>query len=251
MLTIYRAIKQHSLLFTLLSVVITTPALQSPSIAQVIQPPQSQPTQLASAQAVTQQFITLLTQQKFEQARQYISPSGQSYWTAQDLQRVWQRLLDTVGPLNTIAQIRPSLSGNTYTVLVTGRFQGSTSDFVITLDSNQKVLAFDFPWLGGLQKNADAFVDAITTGDYGVARSYLSPHFKQTFLPETLKQRWEAVQAKMGTFKRRSASTLVRSSNSDVVLVNLEFEKGTSSFMIILNPLGDVIGVDFPQKHQR
>lgn len=240
--------KGRSLLVLLLVAIALGHPIQPSAIAQITPPTNTQSTQLLSAQTVTEEFITLLTQQKFEQARQYLSPSLRNSWTAQEIEQKWQQLLTTVGPIDKIAQIRPAVLSDRYTVLLTIRFRDSTSDFVVSMDSNQKITALDFLWLGGMQKNAEEFVDAISTGRYGVARSFLERKLKQKYPPETLKQRWEAILAVTGPFKRRISSTLVRGSNSDVVVVNLEFEKGQSSFMIVLNPLSEIVGVDFPKQ---
>lgn len=222
--------------------------IQPQAIAQTAQPANIEANQLSSAQAITEKFITLLVQQKFEQALQYASPNLQNSWSAQDLERAWKRLLDTVGPVEKIAQIRPSVLFNSYTVLATIRFRDSTSDFVVSLDQNQKITAVDFLWLGGMQKNAESFIDALSTGKYGVARSYLEPRLKPTYTPAVLKQKWEAMLSTTGPFKRRGTSKLVRGSASDVVVINLEFEKGQGSFMIVFNPLGEIVGVDFPKQ---
>lgn len=145
-------------------------------------------------------------------------------------------------------QIQPVEVFDTYTVLVTANFERSIPDFVITLDRNQQITAFDFLWLGNMQTNAEQFVDAVSSGKYGLARSYLAPKLKKTFLPEVIQQRWQKILASTGSFKRRSGSKVVKSSSADVVLVNLEFEKYTGSFTIVFNQLGQIVGVEFPQK---
>lgn len=247
MLNIYHAKKQSLLLVSLLLMVLLEHPFPFRAIGQIAQSIDAQPTQMLSTQVVIEEFITLLIQQKFELARLYLSPNLQNSWTAKDLEQKWQKLLHTVGTVNNIVQIRPTTSLNGYTALVTMRFRDSISDFLITLDQNQKVAAFDFRWLGDMHKNAEEFVDSLSTGKYGAARSFLEPRLKRNYLPETLKQRWETIQANMGAFKRRTSSKLVRSSNSDVVVVNLEFEKASGSFMIVFNPLSEIIGIDFPK----
>jgi len=222
--------------------------IQSKAIAQVTQSDDSTSTQLGNAQNVTEQFITSLVQGEFEQARQYLSPSLREYISATDLQQKWQKLLGNMGEFVQFRQIRPVAVFDTYTVLVTANFQNSISDFVVTLDRNQQITAFDYLWLGNVQTSAEEFVDALSTGRYGLARSYLSPELKETFLPETLQQRWQTLLTTTGPFKQRSSSQVVRSSDSEVVVVNLEFENYTGSFAIVFNLLGQIVGVDFPQK---
>jgi hypothetical protein len=134
---------------------------------------------------------------------------------------------------------------------VTANFENLISDFVVTLDGNQQITAVDFLSIRNIQENAEKFVDAVSNGKYGVARGYLAPEFKKTILPETIKQRWMAILATTGPFKQRSNSRVVKSaSGADLVLVNLEFERENRSFMIIFNPLGKIVGVDFPNSKE-
>jgi hypothetical protein len=222
--------------------------IQDSAIAQITKPDDSISPQLSKAQDVIQQFFTALVEGKYENARQYYSPSVKEYISAEDLGQRWQKITSLVGNFVKFKQIQPVKVFDTYTVLVTANFERSTPDFVITLDRNQQITAFDFLWLGNIQTNAEEFVDAVSTGKYALARSYLAPKLKETLLPEMIQQRWQKILASLGSFKRRSSSKVVNSSSSEVVLVNLEFEKYTGNFTIVFNPLGQIVGVEFPQK---
>ena len=231
---------------TILSGTISIP-LSTKVIAQVSRSNDVKSTQLNEAKEVAQGFFDSLISEQFEQARNYLSPSLKEYASATDIERQWQKILDNMGDFVQYRRIRPTALFDTYTVLVTANFDNRISDFVVTLDSNKQITAVDFLWIGNIKTDAEEFVDALSNGKYGVARGYLTPDLKKTLLPETIEQRWLDILATTGPLKRRSNAERVDSSGSYIVLVNLEFEREDRSFMIIFNPLGQIIGVDFPQ----
>jgi Protein of unknown function (DUF3887) len=244
-----------------LSILLITPALlieiiqlpaqcqESIQVAQLLNSPSPE---LSNVQTITRNFFMLLAQREFEQAKQYMSPSRATESnSAAQLQQVWQNLLRATGDFVEITRIYPSELLGTYTVLVTVRFQNSTSDFVMELDQNQQITTVNFLQLGNIQVNAEKFVDAVSQGEYGLARSYLSPDLKQQFLPETIEQRWEAILTRLGSFRQRTASTVVRGTNRDAVLVNLEFEQYSGEFLVFFNPLGQIVGFESPLSPQQ
>ncbi len=235
---------------TILRGVISIP-LSTEAIAEVSQLNETKSNQLMKAEEVTQGFFDSLIAGQFEEAREYLSPSLKEYVSAADIEQQWQKVLDDRGSFVQYRRIRPAAIFDTYTVMMSANFEHSIPDFVVTLDSNHQITAVDFLLIGNIQVNAEEFVDALSNGKYGVARSYLTPELKKTLLPETIEQRWLGVLAETGSFKRISNSKVVQSpSGSNVVLVNLEFERENRSIMIIFNPLSEVVGVDFPQSSE-
>ncbi len=203
-----------------------------------------------NAEVVTKNFLTLLSQQKFEQATQYISPSLKDYSSTAQLKQLWQKLLTITGPFVEITGIDSSELFGTYMVIATVKFQGSTENLIFKLDQTQKITEADFSWLGNIQTSAEKFVNALAKGDYVIARSYLPPQLKGKFLPATIKQRWEALIAKVGPFKQVKSSSVLKSSSYDIVQLNLEFEKYSGKFYVFFDPLGQIVGVDSPLKQR-
>ena len=246
-----------AILATILSGAISIP-LSNEAIAQVSPSDVAQSDQLMRAKEAnqglmrakeaTQGLFDSLIEGDFEQARKNLSPSLKQYTSAADLEEEWQRIIDVNGTFDQYKKIRPTSAFDTYTVLVTAKFQNRVTDFVVTLDSDRQITAVDFLWIGNVQDNAEEFVDAVSSGRYGVARGYLASDLKESILPETLEQQWQEILEATGPFKRRSNSKVVKSyAGSDVVLVNLEFERENRSFMILFNPLSEIVGVDFPK----
>lgn len=228
---------------------ITLPANSQEPI-EVAQLLNSSSPQLKNAQANAQNFLLLLSQQKFEQARQYLSPDLKNYTSAAQLQQVWQNFVGLTGDFVEIQQVQPSELQGSYSVLVSVRFRNSSEDFVITQDQNQQITSVNFLRLGNIQINAEKFADALSRGEYGLARTYLSPALKKKFLPGVIQQRWQAVLAKTGAFKRRMTSSVINGADYDVVLINLEFANYSGRFLVFFDPLGQIIGFDSPLKEK-
>lgn len=238
----------YSLLFLVLAVTgaIAVPA-PPPAIAQILEPANA--AQDTKAQAVVQQFFTLLAEQKYDQSLQYLAPNLRNSGPVSQIQAAWKKVLGITGPFRSINQVLPGKDLNGYTVTATINFDNSTEDFLVNLNSNFQITSIDFLWLGNIQSNAEQFVKAISNGNYGLARSYLSPDMKEKFTPETIQQRWQALQTKTGAFKRQLGSRVVTgTTGNDAVLVSLEFEKYTGNFLIIFNPLSQIVGVSLPRK---
>ena len=222
---------------------------QSQPNQQVTQLNDSKSERLIKAQEVTQKFFDSLIEGQFEQAQEYLSPSVKKYLSILDIQQQWQRVVSDRGSFVEYRKIRPTGIFDTYTVFVTANFDQSIADFVVTLDSNQQITAVDYRTIRNIQVNAAEFVEALSNGRYGVARTYLTPELKQTVLPENIEEGWLDILAETDSFKGVSNSKVVQSpSGSDAVLIDLEFERANRSMMIIFNTLSEIVGVDdFPQ----
>ena len=230
---------------TILSGAITVP-FPTKAIAQTSQSEDTRAERLKKVESVTKKMFDHLNAEQYEQAINYFSPSMQNYFSTQELELEWQKILGNMGAFVEYKKIRSTQVFDTYTVLVSAKFENIITDFVVTLDSNQQITAVDFLWLGNIQDNAGEFIDALANGQYALARGYLDPKTKQTLLPENIEQEWLKIIEEAGPFKRRSDSKVIESSRSDVVLVDLEFERENRSMMIIFNPLMQIVGVDFP-----
>jgi len=238
-------------IFTALLGEATLTPFSTKTIAQVSPTNATQSNDSTRAKEVTQDFFDALIAGQYEQARELISPSLREYVSATDLQQSWQQILNDMGAFVRYQKIRPTGVFDTHKVLVTANFENVISDFVVTLDNNQQITAVDFLWINNIQDNAEEFVDALSSGQHGMARGYLAPDLKETILPETIEQRWMEIIAATGPFKQRTNSRVVNSSSSsDVVLVDLEFEQESRSFMIVFNQLGQIVGIDFPQSEE-
>jgi hypothetical protein len=212
-------------------------------IAQVLD---SNSPQARNAEVIVQNFLTLLSQQKFEQAKQYLSPAIAGYSSTAQLQQLWQKLQKDTGPLVKVDEINATELLGVYTVIATVRFQNSTEDLTFKLDQNERITEADFLWLGNMKTDAEQFVAALAKGDYGVARTYLAPELKAKYLPDTIKQRWETVIAKTGPFKQIKSTSVIRGGSYDAVQLDLDFQNYSGKVYVYFNPLSQIIAIDSP-----
>ncbi len=224
---------------------ITTP-VQSQEITKLAQLLDSGSPQARNAEVIVENFLTLLGQQKFEQAKQYLSPAIAGYSSTSQLQQLWQKVQRDNGPLVQISGIDATELLGTYTVIATVKFQSSTEDLTFKLDQNQKITEANFLWLGNIQSSAEQFVSALAKGDYAIARTYLAPDLKEKFLPETIKQRWENLISKAGPFKQLKSSSVIRNTSYDAVQLDVEFQNYSGKFFVFFNPLSQIIAIDSP-----
>ena len=96
-------------------------------------------------------------------------------------------------------------------------------------------------------KVAEAFVKAVSQGQFITARSFLSLDLQKEIPPASLQSKWLDLQARVGTFKRiEGAKEAESSNNSKLVLVSISFTRLTDNLFLIVNNSNQIIGVDFP-----
>ena len=92
------------------------------------------------------------------------------------------------------------------------------------------------------------FARALSTGNFITAQSYLSPGFQQEITPAVLQSRWQELQKLTGTFLRVGrAVEAERTTDSQLVLVNLVFNRLSDNLFVVLNNVNQITGIDFPE----
>jgi hypothetical protein len=220
--------------------------VQSREVAKLAQLLDSASPQARNAEVIVGNFLTLMAEQKFQQAGQYLSPSLTAYGSTAQLQQLWQKMIQINGPMVRISSINATELLGTYTVIATVDFKDLSQDLPFTLDQNQKITEVNFLWLGNVQTNAEQFVNALAKGDYAVARTYLSPDLRAKFLPETMKQRWETLTSKAGSFKQVKGSSVIRNPDYTAVQLDVEFQNYSGKFFVFFNPLSQIIAINSP-----
>ena len=95
---------------------------------------------------------------------------------------------------------------------------------------------------------AGDFVRALSTGHYITARSFLSLPMQAELGPDTLQAKWLGLQRLTGNFVRVNRVVEAdKSGDTQLVLVNAEFNRVTDNLFVILNANNEIVGVDFPQ----
>jgi len=95
---------------------------------------------------------------------------------------------------------------------------------------------------------ARQFARALSTGNFITAHSFLSPEFQQEITPAVLQSRWQELQRLTGTFLRIGrAVEAERTTDSQLVLVNLVFNRLSDNLFVVLNNFNQITGIDFPE----
>ena len=95
---------------------------------------------------------------------------------------------------------------------------------------------------------ARQFAQALSTGNFITAQSYLSPDFQVEITPAVLQSRWQELQKLTGNFVRVGrAVEAERTTDSQLVLVNLVFNRLSDNLFVVLNNFNQITGVDFPE----
>jgi hypothetical protein len=91
-------------------------------------------------------------------------------------------------------------------------------------------------------------VQAISTGNFITAHSFLSPSFQKEISPAALQAKWLGLQRETGNFVKVGRAVEAESTpTSRLVLVNVAFNRLSDNLYVILDSSNEIIGVDFPE----
>lgn len=93
-----------------------------------------------------------------------------------------------------------------------------------------------------LQTNAEAFVDALFAQKYDQAWQYLDPEIQDENPPNILQRKHDAFLKRTGPFRERISTRV----SGEVVIVKVKFSNLTDDLILLTEPNGKIIGVDFP-----
>jgi hypothetical protein len=92
------------------------------------------------------------------------------------------------------------------------------------------------------------FVQAISTGNFITAQSFLSPGVQEDLTPAVLQSKWLELQRETGTFVKVGRAVEAETTpDTRLVLVNVQFNRLADNLYVILNSENQITGVDFPE----
>jgi hypothetical protein len=95
---------------------------------------------------------------------------------------------------------------------------------------------------------ASQFVQALSTGNFITAHSFLSPDFQKEISPQTLQSKWLNLQRLTGNFVAVGRVVEAESTpEARLVLVNVQFNRLSDNLFVIMDSDNKVTGIDFPQ----
>jgi len=97
-------------------------------------------------------------------------------------------------------------------------------------------------------KVAQQFVQAVSTGNFITAQSFLSPEVQKELTPAVLQAKWFELQRETGNFVQVGRVVEAESTpDTRLVLVNVRFNRLSDNLFVILNGENQITGVDFPE----
>lgn len=95
---------------------------------------------------------------------------------------------------------------------------------------------------------AEAFVKAVSSGQFISANSFLSPSLARELTPAVLEDRWQTLQRYTGLFVAVAEARMAESTpDQKLVLVTTRFNRLTDRLFVILDADNRIIGIDFPR----
>jgi len=97
-------------------------------------------------------------------------------------------------------------------------------------------------------KVALQFVQAVSTGNFITAQSFLAPSVQEELTPAVLQARWLGLQRLTGSFVKVGRAVEAESTpDTRLILVNVQFNRLSDNLYVILNGENQITGIDFPE----
>jgi glutaredoxin len=91
---------------------------------------------------------------------------------------------------------------------------------------------------------AEAFIDALASGDYTAALQSYAPFMRTTLTTESIAQQWEDITAVSGEYQQPISMTVDDSAEAPVVIINAQFENGVRDLFILFNEDNQIVSMD-------
>jgi len=147
----------------------------------------------------------------------------------------------------TIQSVRTGLSGNS-SVEVLLQSDNGPREATLVINPKGRLVAQLFNVSDkDSTKVARAFVDAVSDGQFISARSLLALDLQKEISPQALQSKWLGLQRSTGNFQTiEKVMEAEHGKNGSLVLVTVRFNRTTDNIFVILNPAGQITGLDFP-----
>ena len=97
-------------------------------------------------------------------------------------------------------------------------------------------------------KVALQFVQALSSGHFISAQSFLSPGFQKEITPASLQAKWFGLQRETGNFVKVGRAVEAETTpEMRLVLVSVTFNRLSDNLFVILDANNQIVGVDFPE----
>lgn len=97
-----------------------------------------------------------------------------------------------------------------------------------------------------LNQKALEILDLARKGKFEEVRAYAAPELAAKVKAKDIKRIWENLLETTGPLEKVISSHVVNTINADLVVINTQFKNQKGKFIVIFNPQGYFLGIDFP-----
>lgn len=192
-------------------------------------------------------LIDFLSRGEYGQARALLDPTLASQLTTEQIQEIWESLINKIGKVKQQVNSRVIDTVNSDLVVIDTLFEQGQGDIIVTFNEDEQIVGIDFPKLETVTDISEIVVKSLAERNFPRARGYLHPLLKTEIFPQQVQQQWDNLQKANGQFKRvvdvdlRSGSSV---DESEVVMMTLEFEKATKEILMIFDDKRRIVGIN-------
>ena len=194
-----------------------------------------------------EKLINLFFTQNFDSFEDVVVPELKVSVSPEKMEKSWQEITEENGNFSKIIQSQVINTPNSDLVIVTIEFEKNTQDWLFSFNKKQEVIGLNLPSSKYVEDMADEFMSSVIDGDYSNARGFFHPFLKETIFPERIESSWNNLLNKNGKFEQVIEIRLregLSINQTNVVAVDLQFEKAEEEILIIFDSSKNIIGVD-------
>ncbi|MBD2393301.1 DUF3887 domain-containing protein [Cyanobacterium aponinum AL20118] len=196
-------------------------------------------------------IIELFFAQDFEKITPYATPELRNDLSQERMERLWNRVNTNNGEFKGRKQTQVIETPGSDLVFVTLEFENVTEDWIVIFNDSQEVVGVDFPNIENIETIAQQFVEDIAEGNYSEARGFLHPFLKESIFSTQIETEWNQIIAQNGDFKGiKDMRVRLGSSidSTDIVVMDLQFNRADEQIVIIFDSSRSIIGLDFVEQ---
>lgn len=189
--------------------------------------------------------------QDFEKITPYATPELRDDLSQERMERLWNRVNTKNGKFKARKQTQVIETPGSDLVFVTLEFENVTEDWIVIFNDSQEVVGVDFPNIENIETIAQRFVEDIAEGNYSEARGFLHPFLKESIFSTQIETEWNQIIAQNGDFKGiKDMRVRLGSSidSTDIVVMDLQFNRADEQIVIIFDSSRSIIGLDFVEQ---
>ncbi len=194
-------------------------------------------------------LILGMSKKNYAQVRSELAPQLQRFWSPEKIQKQWeQSVLGAQGDFEKILKSKVVDIVDGTLVIVTVQFSSNTADLIVTFNSQEQVVGFDFPENLSVEQIAQTFVKSLSRKDYGAARHFLHPYLKTEFFPEKIQKRWQVLEQKSGDYQEILEMQIKPTSDQGtLVIIKIQFAKTIQEMILIFDKEKQITGIDIAE----